>query len=335
MVLSKRWSLPKQFCGEAKKEDFVLVEEELPELQDGEVLFEALCWSVDPYMRPYSRRFNSLDVMIGSQVAKVMESKNSGFKVGENYLNYFGWRSHTIYTPKPDEPLSMQTPFLVPDLHGLPVSLALGALGMPGYTAYFGFLEICTPKPGDVVVVTGAAGAVGSLVGQIAKIKECTVIGFAGTDDKVKWLKDDLGFDFAFNYKTDDVHKSLMSAAPKGVDCYFDNVGGNISSAVLSCMAEFGRVSVCGAISTYNDETPATAPVVQGSMVFHQLKMEGFLVMRWLDRFGEALSPLMQWIQQGKLKYRETIHTGFEEMPHAFISMMSGGNTGKAIINAK
>jgi len=337
MVGTKKWSLPKTFSGEAKNSDFVLVEEELRELKDGEVLFEALCWSVDPYMKAYSARFKSQDVMMGSQVSKVVASNNPGFKVGDNFVTYFGWRTHTIYKPEANEAPSMQSPMPVPDLKGLPVSLALGAIGMPGNTAYFGFLELCTPKPGDVVVVTGAAGAVGSLVGQIAKIKGCTVIGFAGSTDKCKWLKEELGFDFAFNYKTDNVYKSLMAAAPKGVNCYFDNVGGTISSTILSCMADFGRVSVCGAISSYNDQlqAPQSAPVVQGSLVFHQLKMEGFLVHRWTHRWMEGLKQMRDWIKEDKIKFRETVHTGFEEMPNAFISMMNGGNTGKMIINAK
>nr|CAD7201308.1 unnamed protein product [Timema douglasi] len=167
-------------------------------------------------------------------------------------------------------------------------------------TAYFGFLELCQPQPGEVVVVTGAAGAVGSLVGQIAKIKGCKVIGFAGSDEKVKWIKEELGFDAAFNYKTKDVTEALKESAPDGVDCYFDNVGGEMSSAVINQMKQFGRISVCGSISSYNNDPSklARAPILQPSMVFKQLKMEGFLVTRWSDRLFEGIKQNLQWIKE-------------------------------------
>lgn len=224
----------------------------------------------------------------------------------------------------------------LPDLGGLSPSLGLGAIGMPGNTAYFGFLEICQPKPGDVVVISGAAGAVGSLVGQIAKIKGCYVIGFAGHDDKVKWLVEELGFDKAYNYKTADWTASLKEAAPNGVDCYFDNVGGPFSSTVRNHMKDFGRISVCGAISVYNDDpfNPTVAPCAEPNFVFKQIKMEGFLVSRWIDRWQEGLTAMAQWISEGKIKVRETYTEGFEKMPEAFMGMMTGTNTGKAIIKA-
>jgi prostaglandin reductase 1 len=213
-------------------------------------------------------------------------------------------------------------------------SLGLGVLGMPGNTAYFGFLEICHPKAGETVVVTGAGGAVGSIVGQIAKIKGCRVIGFAGTDAKCKWLEEELGFDVAINYKQPNIYKLLKEAAPKGVDCYFDNVGGELSSTIISQMNLFGRISVCGAISAYNADPKAypQVPILQPTFVFNQLLMEGFIVHRWADRWMEGIKQNYQWIKEGKIKYHETVSEGFENMPQTFIDMLNGKNTGKAIV---
>ncbi|XP_065561766.1 prostaglandin reductase 1-like [Artemia franciscana] len=330
---TKQFIFVRHFVGEPKLEDFELVEEELPPLKDKEILCEALYLSVDPYMRPYSRDRQPGTTMIGSQVAKVIESKHSDYPVGELLVGYFGWRLHTIKNPDVQATGMFDAIFKLPNLGGLSPSVGLGAVGMPGNTAYFGFLEICQPKPGETVVVNGAAGAVGSLVGQIAKIKGCKVIGYAGSDDKIKWLQE-LGFDHAFNYKKVNIRKSLKEAAPNGVDCYFDNVGGLFSSEVLNHMNTFGRVSVCGAISVYNDDpkNPTLVPAVQPAMVFKELKMEGFLVSRWVNRWQEGLKQMSQWIQEGKIKYEETETFGFENTPKAFIGMLRGENTGKAVV---
>lgn len=205
---------------------------------------------------------------------------------------------------------------------------------MPGNTAYFGFLEICKPKPGDVVVVTGAAGAVGSLVGQLAKLKGCKVIGFAGNDEKCNWLKTELGFDHVINYKTANVSDALHAAAPNGVDCYFDNVGGELSSLIFRQMREYGRISICGSISSYNvpvDQWPKV-PILQPLFVMKQLTMEGFQVWRYADQWLEGISVLADWVKSGKIKYHETVTQGFENTPQALIDMLRGKNTGKAIV---
>jgi len=299
-----------------------------------EVLCQALFLSVDPYMRPYSKRFPTGITMIGGQVARVIESKHAKYPVGTVLQAYFGWRDYTILNPDEGVKGFGRDIFVLPPLGDLSPSLGIGAIGMPGNTAYFGFLEICQPKAGDVVVVSGAAGAVGSLVGQIAKIKGCYVIGYAGTDEKVRWLVEELGFDKAFNYKTVDIGKSLTEAAPKGVDCYFDNVGGDMSATVRSHMKDFGRISVCGSISAYNDTKPRLVQTCEPDFVFRQIKMEGFLVHRWNDRLGEGTRQMLTWIQEGKIKVRETYTEGFEKMPQAFIDMLTGGNTGKAIVKA-
>jgi prostaglandin reductase 1 len=250
------------------------------------------------------------------------------FHRGSTVFAQAGWRTHTIINP---EKMKINELTLLPDFGSVPYSSGVGACGMPGNTAYFGFLELCKPKAGETVVVTGAAGAVGSLVGQIAKIKGCRVIGFAGSDDKCKWLETELGFDKAINYKTADLVKSLKEAAPKGVDCYFDNVGGEMSSVIYQQMNLFGRISVCGAISGYNDQQ-ISVPAPQKFFVWNQLKMEGFIVHRWTDRWMEGVNQMLKWIQEGKIKYEETVTKGFENMPQAFIEMLRGANTGKAVV---
>jgi prostaglandin reductase 1 len=252
--------------------------------------------------------------------------------VGKVVFAQIGWRTHTIVNPKK---IGAANEFYVLDFDfgTLPESLALGSAGMPGNTAYFGFLEICQPKAGETVVISTAAGAVGSLVGQIAKIKGCRVIGFTSTDEKCKWLEQELGFDVAINYKTANLRKALKEAAPKGVDCYFDNVGGEISTIVIEQMNVFGRISVCGAISGYNDQE-IFVPAQQKFFIWNQLKMEGFLVPRWVDRWVEGVNQMLEWIKEGKIKYQETVTTGFENMPQAFIDLLDGKNVGKAIIKS-
>ncbi|KAJ8927307.1 hypothetical protein NQ314_020243 [Rhamnusium bicolor] len=222
MVKAKVYIFDKQFDGFPKESDLKLTEEELPPLKDGEFLAEAVYLSVDPYMRAYAPRLPLGTTFIGSQVAKILESKNSNFPVDKYVVGQFGWRTHTISDGKPVAGFSGA--YLLPDFGDQPLSYSLGILGMPGNTAYFGFLEILKPKAGETLVVTGAAGAVGSIVGQLGKIKGCTVIGIAGSEEKGKWLVDELGFDHVINYKTADLNEVLPKVAPKGIDLYFDNV---------------------------------------------------------------------------------------------------------------
>ncbi|XP_015607850.1 prostaglandin reductase 1 [Cephus cinctus] len=337
MVKTQKYVLSKQFEGEPKRSDLTIVEEELPPLKDGEYLVEAEYLSVDPYMRAYVPRLPLGITMIGSQVAKIIESKNPDFPVTRHVVGNLGWRKHTIISGKHDTPITdNMAPYLLPDIGDLPSSLGLGVLGMPGNTAYFGFLEICQPKKGETAVISGAAGAVGSHVGQIAKIYGLNVIGIAGTASKCKWLKEELGFDHAINYKTQDINVALKEAAPNGVDCYFDNVGGDISSTVLNHMNLFGRISVCGSISSYNADPKRLpkSPVIQPALVFKQLKMEGFIVNRWKNCWFEGIEKNLEWIRQGKLKYHETVTDGFENMFDAFVGMLNGENIGKAIVKA-
>ena len=330
MVKARKYVIKQNFQGFPKNEDFEIVEYELPALKNGEILVKTEWVSVDPYMRAYSSRYKAPYDQFGFQVALVEDSKDPRFPVGTRVVSHKGWCDYTIIDTN-DTKGEMGKIYKLPNLKGLSNSLGVGAVGMPGATAYFGFLEICQPKSGETVVVSGAAGAVGSLVGQIAKIKGCKVIGFAGSDDKVKWLEE-IGFDKAINYKTADIAAALKEAAPKGVDCYFDNVGGDLSSTIINQMNDYGRVSVCGAISSYNEANLPKAPILQPSLVFHQLKIEGFLVWRWLDRFPEAFAEIIKWIQSGQLVPREHITEGFENIPNAFLGMLKGENVGKAVI---
>ncbi|KAF4520439.1 hypothetical protein B566_EDAN004011 [Ephemera danica] len=329
---TQRIVLLRTFDGEPKLQDFKLVQEKLPALRDGEYLCEALYLSVDPYMRAFDLTDTVGKQMIGIQVAKVVESRCSAVKVGDLVLGHFGWQTRNVVHHK--DGFSYGEPYVLPDFEGLSPSLGLGALGMPGNTAYFGFLEVCQPKAGETVVVNAAAGAVGMHVGQIAKIKGCRVIGFAGADDKVKWLKNEIGFDEAFNYKTVDIDAALSKAAPNGVDCYFDNVGGEMSSRILTHMNSFGRVSVCGAISSYSYEDRPKASLIQIDMNRKQLRMEGFMVSRWEAQWFEGIRQNLRWIKEGKLKYHETVTEGFANMPQALVSLLRGENFGKAVVKA-
>uniref|UniRef100_A0A6I8SCD6 Prostaglandin reductase 1 n=1 Tax=Xenopus tropicalis TaxID=8364 RepID=A0A6I8SCD6_XENTR len=327
MVVAKSWTMVRHFEGAPKPEDFKLVNTELPSLKDGELLLESEFLSVDPYIRPYSKeKLKEGDIILGSQVARVVESNNAAFPVGGYYVAYAGWTTHFISDGTGLDALPSNWP------DNLPRSLALGAVGMPGVTAYYGLLEICKPKEGDVLLVNAAAGAVGSLVGQIGKIKGCKVVGSAGSDEKLTFLKE-IGFDEAFNYKTvSSLAEALKTASPEGYDCYFDNVGGKFSDAALQQMKDFGRITVCGAISQYNDSVPPSGPYIQPYILFKQLLMQGFLVWTWKNRYPEAQKQLLQWIAEGKLKYHEHITNGFENMPAGFIGMLKGENVGKAII---
>ncbi|KAK9886590.1 hypothetical protein WA026_017517 [Henosepilachna vigintioctopunctata] len=328
-VTGQKFILQNKFKGFPKESDVKLLEEELPALQDGQFLCESVYISVDPYQRAYYQRVG--DVVLGSQVARIIDSKNPRYPVGKHVIGNYGWKTHHILDDSPSR-LGFST-VIIPESVNQPLSYFLGILGMPGVTANFGLLEICQPKHGETVVVTGAAGAVGSLVGQIAKIKGCRVIGVVGSNEKGDWITKDLGFDGFINYKEDNFSKLLTKQAPNGVDCYFDNVGGEISTQIMRQMNLYGRISVCGAIAVYNStKDEAKASIVQTPMVFKQLKMEGFLVNRWLNRWNEAVNENAQWLKEGKLKSRETITKGFENTFQAFTDMLKGVNFGKAIV---
>jgi NADPH:quinone reductase len=329
--VNRQFKLAARPVGMPKESDFSLVETPTPALTEGQVLVKTSYLSVDPYMRGRITGVRSYadpvlvgDVMVGGAVGQVVESRHSGLAAGDFVLGPWGWQEHAVVDGKALVKLN-------PNL--APVSTALGVLGMPGMTAYFGFLEICKPQPGEVVAVSGGAGAVGSLVLQIAKIKGCRAIGIAGTAEKVQWLVDDLGCDAAFNYKTcSDYTAKLKEICPMGIDCYFDNVGGAITDAVFPLLNVFGRVSVCGQISMYNMEKPEPGPRLLPYTLVKQLKVEGFIVTRWQSRWGEGITQMAQWLKEGKIQYREDIVEGFGNTVKAFIGMLQGENTGKMLV---
>ncbi|XP_075973798.1 prostaglandin reductase 1-like [Anticarsia gemmatalis] len=333
MVKARRYVVKKQFSGLPKRDDFEIVEQELPPLKNGEILVKAEWVSVDPYQRAYNSRYPVPYNQFSFQVAVVKDSKDPQYPIGTRVVSHKGWCDYCIIDTTGGSLNPTDKPYKLPPLNNLSPSLGVGAVGMPGATAYFGLLELCKPKAGETLVVTGAAGAVGSLVGQIGKIKGCKVIGFAGDDAKVKWLEE-IGFDKAINYKTADISAALQKAAPKGVDMYFDNVGGEISSLIINQMREFGRVAVCGSISSYNEDPNKTpkATILQPALVFKQLKIEGFLVWRWIDRWPEAFAQIIKWINSGELKPREHVTEGFDKIYDAFVGMLNGENVGKAVV---
>ncbi|XP_047024309.1 prostaglandin reductase 1-like [Helicoverpa zea] len=336
MVKARKYVVVKEFDGLPKREDFEIVENELPPIKNGEILVKVEWVSVDPYMRSY-RPYPVPYDQGAYQVGLVIESKASKYPVGTRVLSHKGWCDYAIIdtnNPYSDSDIFPEF-YKIPDLTGFPNSLAIGAVGMPGASGYLGFLDVCQPKAGETVVVTGAAGAVGSIVGQIAKIKGCKVIGFAGSDEKVKWLEE-IGFDKAINYKTADIKTALQEAAPNGVDCFFDNVGGEVSSIIIYQMNQGGRVVVVGSISIYNDDYSNMPKVtmLQFAILSKQLKIQGFSIedAEARKRQPDAHKQLLKWIKSGQLKAREHITEGFENLYDAFVGVLKGENIGKAVV---
>jgi len=306
---------------------------ELDEMQDNEITVEGLFYSVDPYMRgrmndakSYVAPFQIDQPIEGAVVAKVTASKSDNFKTGDVVMGRLSWRVNTITNGKGLYKI---------DTTVAPSSYYLGILGMTGLTAYFGLTEIGKPKAGETVVVSGAAGAVGMVVGQIAKIYGCQVIGIAGTDKKIKMLKDDLGFDEVINYKTiKNIKEAIAQSCPKGVDVYFDNVGGEISDAVIANINFNARIVLCGQISLYNSTEIAVGPRLQPMLLTRSVLMQGFIIGNYESRFPEGLEQLGQWVKEGKLKSTETIVHGFDKLPAALLGLFKGENTGKMIVEA-
>jgi len=329
--VNKQITLAARPSGMPKPSDFKLVESSVPEAKAGEILVRVLYVSVDPYMRGRMNDVKSYappaqigEVMGAGAVGQVVNSQSAQFETGDFVEGFFGWQEYAISDGKGVRKLD-------PSLGSL--STALGVLGMPGLTAYFGLLDIGKPQRGETVVISGAAGAVGSTAGQIAKINGCRVVGIAGSDQKIAWLRDDLGFDAAFNYKTTpDYYAKLEELCPNGVDVYFDNVGGTITDAVFRLINIGTRIVVCGQIAQYNDEKPETGPRLLWRLVVKQARAEGFLVFQFAPRYAEGLKQMAAWLKAGKLKYREQFVDGIENTPRAFIGMLQGENTGKQLV---
>lgn len=310
--------------------EFVTEEKELS-ISEGEILLEAAYVSVDPYLRgrmsdakSYVPPFQLNEPIQSGVVAKVVASKNEKFAEGDFVSGMLNWATQQV---SKGEGLNKV------DGSKAPLSTFLGVLGMTGLTAYLGLTQIGKPKARETIVVSGAAGAVGSVVGQIAKILGLHVIGIAGTDEKIDMLKDKFGFDAGINYNTSkDINADIKRLAPNGVDVYFDNVGGPISDAVLFNINHFARIIICGAISVYNDTETPTGVSVQPFLVKNSALMQGFIVSNYADKFPEAMQQLSGWLAEGKLKYTETIVEGFDNIPTAFIDLFEGKNKGKMIV---
>ncbi|WP_282051310.1 NADP-dependent oxidoreductase [Maribacter aquivivus] len=330
--MNKSINLKKRPVGTPTLSDFEFVESDVnPSISDGQLLLEAKYISVDPYLRgrmsdakSYVPPFKLDEPISSGIVAEVIETKNDKFKKGDFVSGLLQWKEKQISTGEGLQKI---------DKSKAPLSAYLGIVGMTGLTAFLGLHEIGKPKKGETLVVSGAAGAVGSVVGQIGKILGLNVIGIAGTDEKVDMLKSELGFDHGINYKTTkDMKAAIKEAAPNGVDIYFDNVGGPISDAVLFNINQFARIIICGAISVYNKTELPMAVAVQPFLVKNSALMQGFIVSNYADKFPVAIKQLATWLGEGKLKYKETVVEGFEHTPQAFLDMMDGKNKGKMIV---
>ena len=313
-------------------DDFELATVELPDPADGEVLVRNHYMSVDPYMRgrmrdskSYAPPFALGAPLNGHSVGEVVTSTDPDFKPGDAVAGFGGWRDHCIAS---GADLVRVDPTLAP------LQTYLGTLGMPGMTAYVGLLDIGRPEKGQTVFVSAASGAVGSIVGQIAKIKGCRVVGSAGSDEKIAWLEGEAGFDAAFNYKrADHLNAELTRHCPDGIDVYFDNVGGPVLDAVMAQISSGARIALCGSIAEYNEPTgqrqgPSLNRIAQGGLA----RIEGFNQGQYQDRHEEALALLAMWVRRGTLQYKEDIVVGLEKAPEAFIGMMQGKNFGKVLV---
>jgi NADPH-dependent curcumin reductase CurA len=319
--------------GLPKREDWRYVEEPIGEPSDGEVLVETLYLSLDPAMRGWMNEARSYiapvaigDVMRAGGVGRVLASRDRAFAPGLEVRGSLGVQTHAIV------PATALTPI---DSSIAPLPRFLGTLGMPGMTAYFGLLDVGRPTEGDTVVVSAAAGAVGSVVGQIAGIKGCRVIGIAGGPKKCSYVVDELGFDAAIDYKSADVARELRQHCPSGVNVYFDNVGGTILDEVLRLLALNARVVICGAISQYNSTAPIRGPANYMSLLVNRASMRGMLVFDYAERYSEAAAQLAEWDAAGKLKSREDIVVGFERFPEALLMLFSGENFGKLVLQVQ
>jgi len=330
-MITKQIVLKSRPNGKPVMENFQANGFELPEINDKEVLLEAMFLSVDPYMRgrmndakSYVPPFEIGKPITGSVVAKVLKSNSANFKENDIVTGNLPWQQHCI---------AAENGLIKVDTSIAPASYYLGILGMPGLTAYFGLMHIGKPKVGETVVVSGAAGAVGIVVGQIAKLQGCRVVGIAGSDEKVKLLKEEFGFDEVINYKTTaDVKKAIADVCPKAVDVYYDNVGGEISDAVISNINFNARIVLCGQIALYNSTEIPIGPRLQPMLLTRSVLMQGFIVSNYQGQFEEGLSHLSHWLKEGKLKYKETIVKGFDKLPSALMGLFSGDNTGKMIV---
>ncbi|MFB7569078.1 NADP-dependent oxidoreductase [Streptomyces sp. NPDC056165] len=330
-MINREWHLLSRPVGWPKPEDFALVETEVPRPGEGQVLVRNEYLSVDPYMRgrmsaakSYAAPYELGRPMQGGAVGEVVASEAEGIAVGDHVLHFGGWREYAAVNARSAVKV---------DPAAAPLPAYLGVLGMTGLTAYAGLLRTASFKEGDAVFVSGAAGAVGGQVGQIARLKGASrVIGSAGSDEKVRLLTEEYGFDAAFNYKSGPVAEQLRAAAPDGVDVYFDNVGGEHLEAAIGSLNLGGRIAICGMISVYNNTEPAPGPKNLARLIQTRGRIEGFLVGDYYDLQPEFVREVGAWVRSGELKYRQTVVEGIENTLEAFLGVLRGDNTGKMIV---
>ena len=335
LTLNQRFVLASRPVGAPTPENFRLEREALPDLEDGQLLLKTLYLSLDPYMRgrmsdapSYAAPVQIGEVMTGGAVSRVEQSRHPKFQVGDLVVGVTGWQSHSISDGRN----------IIPIPSGLPSpSMALGVLGMPGMTAYMGLMDIGQPKSGETLVVAAASGAVGSVVGQVAKIKGLRAVGVAGGAEKCKYVVEELGFDACIDHKAPDFAEQLAKACPKGIDIYYENVGGHVFDAVVPLLNPKARIPLCGLIAGYNateaPKGPDRLPALQRTLLTKRVRIQGFIVFDdYGDRQPEFISAMVPWVREGKVKFREDVVDGLEQAPQAFIGLLEGRNFGKLVV---
>jgi hypothetical protein len=331
MTTNREWILVKRPSGMVTEDCWELRESELPTLGEGEALARMRWLSFEPAMRGWMDDRPSYlppvelgAVMRAPGIAEIIESRSDDYAVGDLVQGLLGWQEHVVIPASGDRPRTLP--------EGLDPETAMSALGGAALTAYFGLLDIGKPQPGETVVVSGAAGAVGSVVGQIAKLQGCRAIGIAGGPEKCAWVVDTCGFDACIDYKIEDVGERLAELCPDGIDVYFDNVGGVILEAALDNLAMHARIVLCGMISGYNDAEPQPGPRNLFQLIRRRGRMQGFILFDYADRMHEGAAALAQWLIEGKLQYRTDVQHGFENVPRTFFRLFTGENQGKQLL---
>lgn len=330
--INRQWLLKERPQGMVQESNFEYREQPIPEPGEGEVLIQNLYLSFDPTFRGqmedkpnYVPPMQIGDVMRGVSAGKIVKSNHPDYKEGDLVRGAGGWQDY--FVPVGDDFMTFSK---IQDSVSMPNSLSI--FGITGLTAYFGLLDIGQPKPGDVVLVSGAAGAVGSVVGQIAKVKGCKAVGIAGGKEKCEWLIQKANFDAAIDYKNENVYKGIKKHCPDGVNVYFENVGGDILEAALGCLAQKARVALCGGISSYNSEEAPPGPRSLMSLIGTRSRMEGFLILDYEAQFPQAVKEMSEWIADGRLVVQEDMQKGFENAPKTFLRLFSGQNRGKQLL---
>ena len=331
--MNRKIILKSRPTGELTPDIFDIIDEGIPAAGDGDVLLKAKYFSVDPYMRnrmndakSYVEPYKLNEALSGDAIAEVVESNSDKIKIGDIVTAELPWQEYSVIKAEKLRKINTEK--------DVQVTAHLGILGLTGLTAYFGMLDIGEPKSGETAVISGAAGAVGSIAGQIGKFKGCKVVGIAGSELKVNYLKNELHFDEAINYKEfKNIRKPLKRACPDGVDIYFDNVGGDISDSVMYMLNDHSRIIMCGQISLYNQNRISMGPRLNAQLIIKRAKMQGFIVYDYAKQFSEAQKQLSNWIKEGKLKYRENIVVGFDNITDALIGLFRGDNLGKQLVS--